>query len=238
MSNALRAAIAKAVGALPAEYMTADMLARLESVGIKTYDHFLRVLDKSVRDLYNGEITSDEFIDGLAALLEQQMRRAWNEGMRDNNLDPQKDMTPEWEEHYQELVSEQYGYVDAYAADIVAAGAAQSGLEAVRARAEMWANNYTSTVNTARIVTASPDDRFIWNLGATEEHCETCGALAGVVATAEQWRVLFAQGIEPQGDKLMCGGWQCDCEVVITDEPLTDGGIPAVAHKSINSAHV
>jgi hypothetical protein len=70
-------------------------------------------------------------------------------------------------------------------------------------------------------------------LGATEKHCETCAGLAGVVATAKDWEELFAQGIEPQGDKLMCGGWQCDCEIVITDEPLTKGGIPDVAHKSL-----
>jgi hypothetical protein len=97
----------------------------------------------------------------------------------------------------------------------------------------MWANNYTSTVNTARIVTAEPDDKYIWKLGATEKHCETCGALAGVVARAKDWEELFAQGIEPQGDKLMCGGWQCDCEVIITDEPLTKGGIPAVQTKAL-----
>jgi hypothetical protein len=231
MTDLLRAAVIKAISALPAEYLTADMLARLESVGIKTYEHFLRVLDGAVRDLYNSKMGEAEFVDKLAGLLEQQMRRAWNEGMRDNGLDPDKDMLPEWEQVYQDLVAEQFGYVDQYAADIVEAAQNGASIDGLRARAEMWANNYTSTVNTARIVTAAEDDHFIWKLGATEKHCETCGALAGVVARAKDWEELFSQGIEPQGDKLMCGGWQCDCEVIITDEPLTKGGIPAVEHK-------
>ena len=203
--------------------------AGIAQVSAKTYGFFLRSLSASVRALWAGRIEQGEFVDGLADLLEQQMRRAWNEGMRDNGLNPQKDMTDEWEAIFQELVAEQFGYVDAYATAIVEGRETEGAtVDQFISRAEMWANNYTSTVNTSRIVTAAKDARYTWRLGQTEKHCETCAALNGVVALASAWDELRASGIEPQGDKLICGGWNCDCELVITDEALTPGGIPSV----------
>ena len=212
--------------------LTAKAHAYFDGGAVKTYEYFLRTLDTSVRNLWNGKISESQFVDGLAGLLEQQMRRAWNEGMRENGLDPTKDMTDQWEQIYQGLVTEQFQYVDQYAADIVAARSREgASIDPFRARVSMWAYNYTSTVNTSKIVTASPEDRFIWKLGRTEQHCETCAALNGVVATAKDWDALRSKGIEPQGDNLMCGGWNCDCTVEITDKPLTKGGIPDVPHK-------
>jgi len=199
---------------------------------IKTYDFFLRTLSASVRALWTDRISESDFVDNLASLLEQQMRRAWNEGMRANDLDPQKDMTDEWEAILQDLITEQFAYVDVFAADITEARPIEGAtVDPFIVRAEMWANNYTSTVNTSKIVTAAKDARYVWKLGATEEHCETCGALAGVVALASDWDKLRTSGVEPQGDKLMCGGWNCDCELELTDDDLTPGGIPSVPTK-------
>jgi hypothetical protein len=204
----------------------------LHAWGYKTYDYFLRTLSASVRALWAGNISEAEFVDRLAGLLEQQMRRAWNEGMRENGLDPAKDMKDEWEQKYQDLVAEQFGYVDQFAADIVEARSKEGAtVDQFIARAEMWANNYTSTVNTAIIVTGEKDAHYVWRLGATEEHCETCLGLNGIVALADDWAQLAAQGIEPQGDKLVCGGWNCDCRIELTDDDLTPGGIPDVETK-------
>src|SRR3990167_7675673 len=85
----------------------------------KTFDYFLRVLAKAIRDLYAGKITEAEFVDILAGYVERQIRRAWNEGMRLNGLDPRKDMTAEWEQIYQNLVTQEYQYIDRLAAQIV-----------------------------------------------------------------------------------------------------------------------
>lgn len=213
MSKQLRAAIHRAIDALQA---------------VKTYAFFQRVLSRDVRALYADKITRAEFVDGLADLLEQQMRRAWNEGMRANGRDPARDMTDEWESIFQELVVEQFAFVEQFADAIVNGRLAELGVDQFVARADLWANNYTSTVNTATLVTGFADAGYAWRLGRTEEHCETCAALNGIVATAEQWLEQAQAGIEPQGDALICGGWRCDCRIEITDEPLTPGGIPSV----------
>jgi hypothetical protein len=212
MTKQLRAAIKQAI----------------DAVAVKTYDFFLRVLARDVRALYADRITHAEFVDGLADLLEQQMRRAWNEGMRANGRDPQRDMTPDWESIFQNIVIEQFAYIDNFADAIIAGRMAESGVDQFIARVPLWANNYTSTVNTSILVTGHRDAGYVWRLGRTEKHCPTCAGLNGIVATAEQWLEKAGMGVEPQGDALICGGWNCDCRIEITDEPLTQGGIPNV----------
>ena len=69
---------------------------------------------------------------------------------------------------------------------------------------------------------------LVWRLGRTEQHCSTCFALNGTVASATDWVI---SGIRPQAApnaRLECGGWRCDCSLDVTDEPLSAGGVPAV----------
>jgi hypothetical protein len=54
---------------------------------IKTLDYYQRVLFTWVNDLYTKEVTEAEFVDRLAEVIDQQLTRAWNEGMRLNELD-------------------------------------------------------------------------------------------------------------------------------------------------------
>ena len=58
-----------------------NALLWLTSEGMKTLDYFLRVLNTWVYDLWSGEVDKDEFIDRLADVIDQQLTRAWNEGM-------------------------------------------------------------------------------------------------------------------------------------------------------------
>jgi hypothetical protein len=199
-------------------YLDPSLSSDLETIGaMKTYDYFLFALEQSIGDLYNGKITETDFSDKLADLMEQQLRRAWNEGMRENDLDPQKDMTDEWEQIYQSAVVEQYQYIEQFAADIVQGAADETGVGQFKARAPLWANRYSEMVATATLATADTKDRFIWELGETEQHCETCSALNGIIAWAEEWETA---GFHPQGapnDLLSCGGWKCDCRLSPTD---------------------
>ena len=192
--------------------------ALIHELNIKTYNFMLSHVDKYARDLYEGKITRDQFIDSMASLIESQLRRAWNEGMRNNDLDPQKDMTAEWEQEYQNLVLDQFNYIESYADDILAGKENNSGVAEFRSRAQLWANRYNETVSIAEVVTAGKGDKLQWQLGATEEHCDSCLRLNGIVAYASEWEEL---GVYPQNapnDLLECGGWRCDCSLVPTDK--------------------
>jgi hypothetical protein len=194
----------------------------MEGAGIKTFDFFQRVLKTDVRRLYSGDISEAQFVDMLAELIPQQLRRAWNEGMRENGLDPEKDMQPEWERRIQNLVADEFRYVDGFAVDIVKTAKDGGDINALLSRAELWANRYNDTVDRARVATMNADDHVEWVLGDTD-HCKTCLTLGGVVATAAQWDLLESQGIYPKSPDLACHGFNCGCQRLKTDKPLTRG---------------
>jgi hypothetical protein len=204
-----------------------------EDVGIKvaamkTYDYFVRKLSKGVRDLYNSKIDESEFVTMMQDMIPQQLTRAWNEGMRSNGIDPETDMTDEWSAQLEEIILAEYDYVDGFAADITISRDAGDSIEQFISRAELWANRYNDVVNQAKDATAEDNQRYEWELGPTEEHCESdgskvgCANLAGTVATMAEWR---DSGIRPQSDTTVCGGWRCQCTLNKTNKPLT-GGIP------------
>ena len=193
----------------------------LVSMVVKTLAYFLRTLSNMVRDLYRGDITESGFVDTMAGLVQEQLTRAWNEGMRVNGLDPEKDMEPEWEEILQEIILNEYNYIDGFAADIVQTAEDEQPWDALLARAELWANRYTDVVNRAILVTK--EQKLVWHLGATEEHCPTCSALNGIVAWASEWELAGVNPQNPPNEDLECGGWNCDCERVPTTERHTRG---------------
>lgn len=191
---------------------------------IKTTDAMQRMIWRAVRELYTAKIGYDEFIDRMSDILPQQLRRAWNAGMRVNGLDP-RDQTPEWEAVYQNFVVGQFAFVDAFARDIVAARVQQSGTDALKQRVTMWANRYNECKDLAAVTTAERNQRYMWVMGQTE-HCTTCLTLSGTVATAADWQAAAARGIFPKSQALECHGYRCQCRLQKTAAPITQGGIP------------
>lgn len=193
----------------------------LDFRGVKTTGYMLRVINALVRDLYNGVIESDEFNSEMADLIENQFKRAFNEGMRNNGLDPQKDVIPEWEAEYQRMVTDQYSFIEKFANDILKGKENESGKDQFLSRADLWANQYESVVNESQMITADNKAKFEWVLGATEEHCGTCSRLNGIVAWAEEWEQAGYHPQRPPNGLLECGGWRCDCSLVPTDKRRT-----------------
>jgi hypothetical protein len=184
---------------------------RLVVDSTKTVEYFTRVLSGMVRDLYRGDIEEGGFVDGLAQLVQDQLTRAWNEGMRENDLDPAEDMEPEWQVILDDIIANEYNYVDGFAADIVAARDEQTDWTPLLLRAELWANRYNDVVN--RAILATKEQKLLWVYGETEEHCDTCRELNGIVAWASEWE---ESGLKPGGDSLQCGGWRCQCSLIPT----------------------
>jgi hypothetical protein len=197
---------------------------------LKSEAAYQRQLDKDVRDLYAGKLTEREFADRQVDRIDGQFNRAWNEGMRENGLDPKRDMTDEWAAALDDRKVKELDYIEGFASEIAQAGKAGDPVDPFRSRVPMWANRYNEVAALSKITTR-PEDRFIWNLGPTEKHCESNGStygclnLSGVVATGKQWNDA---GVRPQTTTTTCGGYQCQCSLDPTDEPLTEGGIPHV----------
>lgn len=201
--------------------MTDVIRELIHAINLKTYGYMLDHVDKYARELYKDEMSRDEFIDSMASLIEEQLKRAWNEGMRNNGLDPKEDMTDEWQDILDNLILDQWTYIENYADSILQGAKDGTPVESYRARASLWANRYNETVSEAELVTASKGDKLEWVLGATEQHCDTCFRLNGIVAFASEWEEL---GVHPQGAPnglLACGGWKCDCGLSPTDKRRT-----------------
>jgi hypothetical protein len=158
----------------------------------------------------------------MSELIDAQLNRAWAEGMRENELDPDEDMEPEWQSMLDEIILSEYDYVDNFAADIVAARDEQLDWEPLLSRADMWANRYNDVVNQSIMTTK--EQKLIWVYGDTD-HCDTCVALNGIVAWASEWE---ESGVKPQGSMLECGGYRCQCEIIPTGNRHTRNALDAI----------
>jgi hypothetical protein len=195
--------------------MNSTVIDALNSV-LKSFDYYGDKLKQLTRDLYNGKIEQEDFENKMGDLIEKQLRRAWNDGMRENGLDPKENMTDALESKLQDAIVKEYDYLRGFAEDIEKAAENKTGFEGLYNRAEMWQNRYIDITNRATMATADPDSLFRWDYGQTEKHCATCASVVGQIHTRAEWDDI---GIEPQSRDLDCGGWQCDCRFVLVEPP-------------------
>lgn len=186
---------------------------------LKTAAYYQRALNAAVLEFYrDGE--AGAFIDEMIRLIEGQFTRAWNEGGRAVGIQP-KNHTEEDDAELQRHIDNEIEFILPFAEEIEAARIAETGPKPFQARVPLWVNRYNEMVNAAMLWFGG-QERLEWVLGATEDHCEQCANLDGIVATARAWD---ESGFHPQGapnELLECGGWRCDCSLSPTKKPATD----------------
>jgi len=193
-----------------------------EPTEYKTYDYMLQQIEGLVNSVYSGVI-GGQFIDIMANLISGQLLQAYRQAMEDEGLTDA--FLPDYlDASYQNMVINQYTFVDQYYRDIIDARVDGISITPLLARAALWAQRWTEAYNEAvKLITLQGGGNMIWTLGATEEHCPECAAFNGMVARASEWDAL---GIRPQNapnDKLTCGGWRCDCSLTPTDKRRSPG---------------
>lgn len=195
---------------------------------IKTQDAYFRQLWNRIREYYANEISGGQFLDALANLVQDQITRAYRAALREEGLDPNL-VNAEYQDNVERIILSEYDHVDGLAADVQRASAEGAGFEQFRVRAELWANRYTDAYNTAILdIALENGGKLEWELGATEEHCETCQALNGKVAFASEWEEAGLRPQNPPNGQLDCGGWQCDCKLSTTDKRRTKNALATI----------
>lgn len=182
----------------------------------KTYDYFLATVQRLVKDVYKGNM-GGEFIDIMANLIQGQITQAYQIAWQTEGGDG---VMPDYlKSAAEDDILRQYDYVDQFYRDIADARIDQTPIDPLLARAALWANRYNESYSRAvGLILAQMGGRLAWKLGETEEHCDSCFALNGIVAFATEWEEL---DVHPQGapnGKLQCGGWKCDCSLSPTDK--------------------
>jgi len=185
---------------------------------IKTIAQFRRMLRRAVLLFWRGDDDLFSFIDRMIYAIDEQYRRAWREGMREINLDPARDMRPEWEGVLQARIEQEYNYVLDLAQAVESARNENKPVDPLYSRVEIWVNRYNEVKDLAK-TTCGADRRFVFRLGGAIDHCDTCQWLDGVVAFGSVWR---DSGVMPQSPELICGGYHCQCRLEETDAPITD----------------
>lgn len=182
----------------------------------KTYDFFLSALERMITNVYNNDL-GGEFIDVLANLISGQLTQAFEQAWKDE--EGEGELPDYLSSALEDAILNQYDFVDGLYRDVVDARVDETPIDPLLARATLWANRWTEAYNQAvQLITSENGGNMVWELGATEQHCDTCAALNGIVARASEWKEL---GVAPQNapnDLLTCGGWQCDCSLTPTDK--------------------
>jgi hypothetical protein len=180
---------------------------------IETYD---RQLWSYALDLYrtgDGGVFLDKFIAAIA----NQLTRAWNEGAREVGVDP-KEMTDDDRAELKAIIDGEYDQIIKLAEAIMESrsGTLDEFRQKFRSRIDLWVNRYTDVIGRARVYFGGKT-RLKWTLGKTEEHCETCATLNGIVAFASEWELAGIKPQSPPNSMLACSGWNCDCSLDVTD---------------------
>jgi len=95
----------------------------------------------------------------------------------------------------------------------------------VDARAALWVNRYQDIANQAKVM-ACGDKKLEWVLGPTKKHCSSCLKLAGKVKRASQWDRMGIRPQNPPNPMLECVGYNCLCDLRITDRHMSPGPLP------------
>lgn len=73
------------------------------------------------------------------------------------------------------------------------------------------------------IYSGSKNIALMWLQGKTEQPCRSCSALNGQVRRAKSWK---KQQVRPKLIDLGCRGFECDCQLLPTDAPVSKGRYP------------
>jgi hypothetical protein len=186
---------------------------------------YQRSLRSNFRGYWSGAFTQAQFSDGMISSITRGLTQAWREGAKECDILP-GDFTTEERDALAAAIQKEISNVNEVSEFIEANSKANQGkLVTVLARIPLWLNRYRDVRNEAKTM-ACKDKKLEWRLGATEKHCSTCPRLHGKVKRASFWLRSGIQPQRPPNPALQCGGWNCLCELVRTNKPVSKGPLP------------
>lgn len=187
---------------------------------VKTTEFYLNTLIRLVRSVYQGYL-GGEFIDIMANLVQGQINQAYGQAWIDEG---DGGTMPEYLLNAaQAFILQQYGYVDQYYRDIVDARIDKAPIDPLLQRAEMWAGQYDTAYRDATLLIRTENGgNLVWRKGQTEQGCDTCARLDGLVMSAKDWDEMGLHPRDYPNPQLACEGGgpanHCDCELLPTDQ--------------------
>ena len=184
---------------------------------------YRRGLRAAARGLLMGVLSDFEFLEAVAAVIENGLMRAWIEGAAKCGILPSEMTLEERMVLYGEInreIARVPGLTDYIKSEIGRKGR----LQRVFFRLQMWENRYAEIVSLSQTY-ACADEKLEWVYGDTQ-HCSDCSKLHGRVYRASVWRKY---GVLPQARELECRGYRCGCTLQPTSARVTPGRPPRLA---------
>lgn len=202
--------------------------ASLKAQMRKTESAYRKALRQLTRGYWTGDLGAFDFYDGFADAIDRNLKMAWRDGLAKWGISPDE-MTDAETQELRFQIADQIGYINGLAEAIAANSKANGGsLFALYDRIELWVNSYGRIMTLAGTMAAG-DRKGLWKYGDTIDHCPSCAALAGRVYRNSVWtKWLQPLDMLPRGKGLACKGFQCDCSIVPTSEPVSKGRPPIV----------
>ncbi len=200
----------------------AEMYRRdLREQGASSYSSEIRNITRS---LWNGAMSYEQAFDLMMFNIRAGLTSAWHSGMKEVGLQP-SDMTPEEQLQLQQVIFSEFSHIDGFLTAIETQSKADGGkLGPLLNRAQLWINRYQDVQNQAKQM-AQNDPILQWVYGDTE-HCGDCLKLNDKKKRASTWR---RYGIRPQSPDLECHGYNCQCQLVLAEGPLSKGPLPRLS---------
>lgn len=208
-----------------------------KALAVKTEDAYRRALRQLVRGYWTGNLGAFDFYDGFADAIDRNFKMAWREGIAQWGMSD-LEMTDAETLRLRLEIANQIAYIDGFAQAVADNSKANNGaLFPLYDRLELWVKNY-GRIKTLAGTMAAADRKGIWVYGDTVDHCPSCAALAGRVYRNSVWlKWLEPLDMMPRGKGLACKGFQCDCSIKPTSEPVSSGRPPIVLKEHFHGIH-
>lgn len=155
-----------------------------------------------------GGMDKRTFSASLRYLLNKFGRKAYLDGLQDGGVDTDE-LDDEDKATIATMLADQSQYVTDLANAVYKTDTVTDAVADIKAA--MWFNKSIDPFYQAATLSADGNSMREWVLGKTEDHCGSCGALAG---GRHRYKEYAKRGWLPRASQLACEGFQCDCQLV------------------------
>lgn len=183
------------------------------------------------RGLWSGALAFDQFFDAMLTSIRRGLTQGWNIGARQVGVAPGEQTGAERIALQQAIARESRyitglgEFIEENSRAVVGPGKRRAALSRIYSRLNAWMVRWLDVRNQA-VMMGRGDPKLKWVYDPRKKHGETCAKLNGKVKRRSTW---LAAGVRPQNAPnplIECGGWECGCQYVVTDEPLSRGPLP------------
>lgn len=186
---------------------------------------YRKALRAAVYGLWLGVIDLSQWWDTWLAAVTRGLTQAWTAGARECGIEPEE-WSSEEKSELDKAIRYELSWVDRFGEHVIANSKAKGGKRGpLYSRLEPYVGRWEGIRSQARAM-ACKDEKLEWVLGPTEKSCASCSKLDGKVKRASYW---YGQGILPRVHGvayLTCQGFNCRCELLPTDKPMSRGPLP------------